>query len=93
MSSLKSKIHNLLHSKDYTIEEHDGGETYEKSITKLSHGSQLCYKRCSILYNKTTGSRDARIESLLISLLSDYDNNSNAVIQSIKNSTTRNLSS
>lgn len=84
MSSIKSKIHNLLLSKDYTIEEYDGGDTYEKSIKKLSHGSQMCFTRCSILYNKTSGSRDARIESLLLSLLSDYDNNSNAVIQSIK---------
>ena len=82
-SNYRSKIQHLMISKDFVIEEYDGGDPLEKALKKLSHGSQMCYQQCASSYNKTSGSRDKRIELMALQLINDYVGHTRELSQSI----------
>ena len=71
-------------AKDFVIEEYDGGDPLDKALKKLSHGSQMCYQQCASCYNKTSGTRDKRIELMALQLINNYVGHTKELSQSIR---------
>ena len=83
-NNYRSKIQNLMLAKDFVIEEYDGGDPLDKALKKLSHGSQMCYQQCASCYNKTSGTRDKRIELMAVQLINNYVGHTKELSQSIR---------